>query len=166
VGALLLAPRVLPGTRPAEQRTGLDLPGAGLATGGIVLASYGLVLSDAHGWGSYEVLVPLAAGTALLLAFFAVERRAVAPLLPPRFLLRRRRALGLVAIALTAAGTSTTFVLFSLHLQEARGWSPLATSGAFVPFAVALILSGRLAGPLIGRFGAGRVAGGGLLVGA
>lgn len=124
------------------------------------------MLSDAYGWTAYEVLLPLLAGIGLLLGFLAVERRVVAPLLPPRFLLNRRRGLGLVAIALTAAGTSTTFVLFSLHLQEGRGWSPLETSAAFVPFAAALILSGRLAGPLIGRYGAGQVAGGGLLVGA
>ncbi|MEV6250496.1 MFS transporter [Streptomyces sp. NPDC051742] len=177
LAALLLAPRLLPttpprlptatppGPQPASPpgpRRALDLPGALLATAGITLASFGLVLTDAHAWGSAPVLVPLLAGLALLAAFAAVERRTADPLLPPDFLRDGRRALGLAAIGLTAAGTATVFVLLSLALQEGRGWSPLLTSAAFVPFAVALLGSGRLAGALIGRYGPGRVTGAGL----
>ncbi|GEB58632.1 MFS transporter [Streptomyces gardneri] len=170
LAALLLAPRLLPATPPGTVRTldppgagrTLDLPGALLATAGITLASFGLVLTDAHPWGSAPVLVPLLTGLALLAAFAAVERRTADPLLPPDFLRDGRRLLGLAAIGLTAAGTATVFVLLSLALQEGRGWSALLTSAAFVPFAVALLGSGRLAGPLIGRFGPGRVTGAGL----
>ncbi|MEU8687599.1 MFS transporter [Streptomyces sp. NPDC048665] len=168
--ALALTPRLLPDTTPNRGRT-LDLPGALLATAGITLASYGLVVSDAQPWSSVGVLVPLLAGAVLLAAFWCAERRARDPLLPPRFLLDRRRALALAAIALSACGTSMTFVVLSLHLQQTRGWSPLRTSAAFVPFAVALIASGRAARPLIARYGARSVTttglgtgGGGLAV--
>ncbi|MFB6838597.1 MFS transporter [Streptomyces sp. NPDC056361] len=161
LAALLLAPRVLPATPPGAGRS-LDLPGALLATAGITLASHGLVLTDAHPWGSAPVLVPLLAGLGLLAAFGAVERRTADPLLPPDFLRDGRRALGLAAIGLTAAGTATVFVLLSLALQQQRGWSALLTSAAFVPFAVALLGAGRLAGPLIGRYGPGLVTGAGL----
>ncbi|MFE7581283.1 MFS transporter [Streptomyces gardneri] len=170
LAALLLAPRLLPATPPGTGRTldppgtgrTLDLPGALLATAGITLASFGLVLTDAHPWGSAPVLFPLLTGLALLAAFAAVERRTADPLLPPDFLRDGRRLLGLAAIGLTAAGTATVFVLLSLALQEGRGWSALLTSAAFAPFAAALLGSGRLAGPLIGRFGPGRVTGAGL----
>ncbi|MEW1694951.1 MFS transporter [Streptomyces sp. NPDC091278] len=164
VAALLLAPRLLPPAprTGAAGRRSLDLPGALLATGGIVLASYGLVLTDAHPWASAPVLVPLLAGAALLTAFGAVERRTADPLLPPDFLRDRRRALGLAAIGLTAAGTATVFVLLSLALQRERGWDELRTSAAFVPFAVALLGAGRLTGPLIARYGPGRVTSAGL----
>ena len=164
-GALLLAPRLLPAD-PAR-RTGpgpaLDLPGAALSTTGITLAGYGLVRTDDHPWASAAVGLPLLAAVALLGAFLLTELRSPEPLLPPRFLLRPRRALALTAIGLTAAGTSMTFVLLSLHLQQARGRSPLETSGAFLPFAVALLVAGRAAGPLIGRFGPRTVTAGGLV---
>jgi MFS family permease len=163
--ALVLAPRLLPAT-PAGAGRSLDLPGALLATAGVTLASYGLVLTEAHPWGSAAVLPPLLAGAALLAGFAAAERRARDPLLPPSFLRDRRRNLALTAIGLTAAGTSTTFLLLSLHLQQDRGWSALETSAAFVPFAVALLASGRAAGPFIARHGAPAVTGAGLAVGA
>lgn len=176
VAALALAPRVLPaatgphsgtgGPQHPDRRPRLDLPGALLATAGLASASYGLVLTDAWPWTSGRVLAPLVTGVVLLAMFVGVERRAPDPLLPPRFLLDRRRALGLAATALTAAGTATVFVLFSLHLQDERGWSALRTSTAFVPFAVALLASGRMAGRLIGRYGAPVVTGAGLAVGA
>ncbi|WP_151481326.1 MFS transporter [Streptomyces albicerus] len=179
VAALALVPRVLPADddvhgsaqfrssaheHPARPR--LDLPGALLATGGLVSVSYGLVLTDAWSWTSGRVLGPLVAGVVLLAGFVGVERRARDPLLPPRFLLDGRRTLGLAATALTAAGTSTVFVLFSLHLQDERGWSALRTSTAFVPFAVALIASSRVAGRLIVRYGVAVVTCGGLVGGA
>ncbi|MFE3115859.1 MFS transporter [Streptomyces niveus] len=162
--ALALAPRLLPATPPGAGRS-LDLPGAVLATAGITLASYGLVVTDAHPWDSPAVLLPLAGGVALCAAFLLAERRARDPLLPPRFVLERRRATGLAAIALTAAGTSLTFVLLSLHLQQELGYSELETSAAFVPFALALLVSGRAAGPLIARYGAPLVTAAGLITG-
>ncbi|MFF2384343.1 MFS transporter [Streptomyces sp. NPDC058108] len=161
IAALALAPRLLPGTPPHRGRT-LDLPGAVLATAGITLASYGFVVTDGRPWSSAGVLAPLVGGTALVVAFWCVERRARDPLLPPGFLLDRRRALALAATALSACGTGMTFVVLSLHLQQDRAWSPLLTSIAFVPFAVTLVASGRTAGPLIGRYGARAVTAAGL----
>ncbi|MER6347244.1 MFS transporter [Streptomyces sp. NPDC001532] len=164
--ALPLVPRLLPPDGPPVRGARLDVTGAVLATAGITSVSYGLVLTDAWSWGSARVLGPLAAGAVLLAVFPRVERRTADPVLPPGFLRDRRRALGLLATALTAAGTSTVFVLLSLHLQQERGWSALRTSAAFVPFAAALLLSGRVAGRLVGRFGPVVVTGGGLATAA
>ncbi|MFE0823089.1 MFS transporter [Streptomyces sp. NPDC058794] len=165
LAALALTPRLLPDTTASRDRT-LDLPGALLAATGITLASYGLVVTDTRPWSSAGVLVPLLGGAALLAGFWYAERRARDPLLPPRFLLDRRRVLALAAIALSACATAMTFVVLSLHLQQARDWSQLRTSAAFVPFAVVLIASGRAAGALIGRYGARTVTAAGLGTGA
>ncbi|MFI5803556.1 MFS transporter [Streptomyces sp. NPDC051561] len=165
VAALGFTARLLPPTAENRGRA-LDLRGALLATSGITLASYGLVVTENRSWPSGGVLVPLLGGSALCAAFLYAEQRARDPLLPSRFLVDRRRAPALTAIALSACATSMTFVVLSLHLQQARGWSPLQTSAAFVPFALALIVSGRAAGPLIMRYGARAVTTAGLGTGA
>jgi MFS family permease len=53
-----------------------------------------------------------------------------------------------------------------LSLEQEQGWSALRTSGAFVPYAVALLAAGRAAGPLIARFGAYPVTAAGLILGS
>ncbi|MFG3054169.1 MFS transporter [Kitasatospora sp. NPDC048239] len=151
---------------PGRTRPGLDLRGAVLATTGICAASYGLVCFGEHRWSDPVVLGPLAAGLALLLAFAAAERRTADPLLPPGFLADRRRAAALAAVMATAAGTALAFLLLALYLQQVRGWSVLATSAAFLPYAAALLLAGRAAGPLATRYGAAAVTTGGLLLAA
>ncbi|POX50408.1 MFS transporter [Streptomyces sp. Ru71] len=160
--ALPAALRLLPRDPVRPRGTPLDAPGAVLATAGITAASLGLVRTDARPWGSADVLVPLLAGAVLLAVFPAAERRAADPLLPPGFLRDGRRALGLAATALTASGTATTFLLFSLHFQDERGWSALTTSAAFAPFAAVLVAAGRVAPNLVRRHGPLAVTGAGL----
>ncbi|MBA0053575.1 MFS transporter [Streptomyces sp. AJS327] len=165
LAALVLAPRLLPDTVPRPDRR-LDVLGALLATAGITLVSYGFVATSARPWLSAGVLGPLLGGAVLLAAFRHVERQAPDPLLPLHFPCERRRLLALSAIALSACATSMTFVLVSLHLQRDSGWSPLATSAAFLPFALTLFAGGRAAGALIVRYGARAVTSAGLGSGA
>ncbi|WP_103535273.1 MFS transporter [Streptomyces sp. SM11] len=166
--ALLMVRSLLP-TEPADDsaaRPGLDPVGALLATLGISVGSYGLILSGEHSWSSPRVLVPIAAGAVLMVLFLLVERRVRDPLLPPGFTVEPRRLVGLVGILLAAAGTGLVTFLLSLYLQQQRDWSALATTGAFVPFTLALIVANRLAGRAVGRYGAGAVTIAGLATGA
>jgi MFS family permease len=165
VVALVLTPRWLPPVAPSG-RAALDLPGAALATAGVTLVSYGLVTTGGRAWSSAPVVVPLVAGLVLLAAFAAAELRTRDPLLPPAFLAHRRRAIALLAICLSAAGTAVTSLFLALYLQQARGWTPLHTSLAFAPYALSLIIVGRLASRIIVRFGARAVAAAGLAIAA
>ncbi|HEY3951795.1 MAG TPA: MFS transporter [Streptosporangiaceae bacterium] len=83
--ARLLTPRWLPATGPPRRRPALDPPGAVLATAGITLLSYGLVISGGHAWSRASVLIPIAAGLGLLAAFAVAESRRRDPLLPAAF---------------------------------------------------------------------------------
>ncbi|MFJ3934976.1 MFS transporter [Streptomyces parvus] len=166
--ALLLTRRLLPAD-PADASAappGLDPAGALLATLGISIGSYGLILSGDHPWGSPHVLVPLAIGAVLLVLFLMVERGVRDPLLPPGFTMEPRRLVGLVGILLAAAGTGLVTFLLSLYLQQQQDWSTLATTGAFVPYTLALIVANQLAGRAVGRYGAGAVTIAGLAAGA
>jgi len=148
--ALLLTPVLLPASRPAAP-VALDAPGAVLATSGITLLSYGLVMTGDHSWLSATAGVPIAAGFILLVAFGVREARTRDPLLPPSFLADRRRAAALAVIGLSAAATAVVCLFLTLYLQQIRGWTTLRTSFAFVPYALALILVGRVAGRLVER---------------
>src|SRR5262249_256303 len=79
----LLSLHVVPRSGAARISRELDLPGAVLATAGLVTGVYALAGARAHGWGSARTLLLLAVAVALLAAFAVVERSARRPLLPP-----------------------------------------------------------------------------------
>lgn len=166
---LLSARSILPAgdPEPGAARPGLDLPGAVLATLGISLSSFGLIRTGDHGWTTPEVYQPLLVGAVLLAAFFFVERIVRDPLLPLSFLRSQQRVCGLIGMLLAAAGAGglISFVL-SLFLQQILGWTPLMTAGAFLPFAIVLIVVGQFAAPIVGRFGPGPVMVIGLVIAA
>jgi MFS family permease len=157
VSALGLGTRagLLPASRPLEtMRPGLDPLGATLATGGIVLASFGLIASHDTTWNAPLVVWPLAAGVALLVVFVIAERRAQDPLLPPAFLLDPLRIVGLSGMLLAAAASLLIEFVLLTYLQQIRGWTPFETAISFLPFALALIGTNLLAAPVVGKFGA------------
>jgi MFS family permease len=165
---LLIAPRLVAdgGRVHPGQRPRLDLPAAVLATGGITLLSYGFVITDQHPWSAPQVTGPLMIGLALVLAFVLVELRGNTPLLPLSFLGNSRRVIALLAIGLAAAGSSIICLLLGLYLQQVRGWTTLHTSLAFVPYAVSLIVMGRIGRRPIERYGAPAVVATGLALSA
>ncbi|MCT8346999.1 MFS transporter [Photorhabdus temperata] len=148
-----------------ETRPGLDLIGAILATLGISIGSYGLIMSIEHPWSSLLVMAPLIVGGLAIIVFFFVEKYVMHPLLPPGFILNPERLVGLVGMLLAAAGMGLITFLLSLYLQQIRGWSTFETSAAFIPYTLALLTLNRAAGPLVNRFGALRVMTAGLLLG-
>lgn len=166
--ALISTAVLLPRDHSESQarRPRLDPLGALLAIAGIVLGSYGLIMTGDHAWTSTQVLMPLTAATILLVAFFAVERKVHDPLLPPSFLADPCRVTGLLGMMLAAVGSVAIEYILSLYLQQVRGWSPLATTLAFLPFAAVLVISNHLSSALVGRFGAAQVTIGGLVIAA
>lgn len=164
---LAALPRLLPEAAPDgtdEPRPRLDLRGAALATLGISIARYGLAASNEHAWASPTVWLPVATGVASLFCFLFVERRISDPLLPPSFLTRPCRAVGLAGMMSAAAGSLLLEYVLSLYLQEVHGWSGLGVACSFLPFAVVLLVSNPLGVRLVGRFGAARTLAVGLLL--
>ncbi|MEU8317595.1 MFS transporter [Nonomuraea sp. NPDC048881] len=83
LAVVVAAPVVLKESRPAE-RPGMDLPGAVSVTAGLLALVFGLTRAGEHGFADLLGLGALAAGAALLVAFWYVERRAAAPWCPSR----------------------------------------------------------------------------------
>ncbi len=153
-------------TDKISSRPGIDPVGALLATSGISLFSFGLIFSGEYPWSMPLVWGTVSTGVILFIAFLFLEKKVAAPLLPPDFILNPTRAVGLVGILLAAAGMGLITFLLSLYLQQIRGWTPMATSMAFIPYTAGLLVMNRVAGILNARYHALTITIIGLLTGA
>jgi EmrB/QacA subfamily drug resistance transporter len=142
-----------------------SLPGAALWCAALVLVMLGLSRGPASGWWAPSVWLEFLAAALALAAFFAVERRSAAPLLPLGVL---RGALGraLLITMLVQALSITVGFHMPLFLEEVLGLSP-AQSGrwlALVPL-VALLVA-PLAGRWADRWGNARLVSLGIAIAA
>jgi EmrB/QacA subfamily drug resistance transporter len=157
VGALVivLALRSIPADVRVSGRRHFDLAGALLMTGGLVGLTYGIVRTDALGWGSPGVLLPLAGAAALIAAFAVVETRvSSSPLVPLSiFKLAQLRAANLIVVLMYAALFSMFFFI-TLYLQQVLGDDALAAGLSFLPITLSVFAGSTVAPRLVARFGA------------
>jgi MFS family permease len=139
--------------RPA--RTRLDWPGALTVTTGLLAVVYAVIETSA---------VAAVAGIALLAAFWLVELRSPAPLVPPRILKRPTVKWGNYAGLVIFAMEPAMIFLITLYLQQVLELSPLTTGLIFGVPGLAAVAAGPVAGRLIGRFGTRAVLTTGLTV--
>ena len=83
IAVIAAAPMVLMESRGQEHRH-FDVAGAASVTGGVMLLVYAMTRAAQDGWGSNTTLGLLGLSVALIAAFFAIELRSPAPLLPMR----------------------------------------------------------------------------------
>ena len=164
--AAALATRVIPRTAPLPGARSLDLRGGLAVVAGLVALVYACSGAAGHGWGSARTLGLLAVAAVLLATFLRVERRAAAPLLPPR-VWRSGPLVAGAAMMLGATGIlAGAFFLNSLYLQRVLGFSALHTGLAFLPLVVAIALGVHATAHLVGHAGARILVAGGLALAA
>ena len=132
---------------------GFDLTGAVLGTTGLLALVYGVIRTDAAGWGSAEVLGLFGAAVFLLGAFVIAESRAADPLVPLRLFRVRGLAVSTVALALNGGAFLGMFFMSALYLQQVHGDSALAAGVHFVPMGIAAIASAVIGAQLVTRLG-------------
>jgi EmrB/QacA subfamily drug resistance transporter len=146
-----LAARVLRESRAPARR--LDAPGLVLASAGLLGVVYGVVRGNPAGWGAAEVVVPIAAGLALLAAFVAWELRTPDPMLPMRFFHSRAfAATNGVSLAMTFGIFGSIFLL-AQFFQTVQGYSPLEAGLRTLPWTGMPMLVAPVAGMLSDRLG-------------
>ena len=142
----------------------LDPRGLVLVTGAALGVVWGLVRGNPAGWGNPEVLVSLAGGLLVAVAFVAWERRASAPMIPMRLFRSRAFSAGSVGIfCLNGAMAGAIFLMTQLQ-QVAFGQGPLQAGLRLLPWGVAPVLLAPWAGALADRFGERRLVVGGLVL--
>jgi MFS family permease len=152
---LVAAPLVLsrvPESRGANAR--VDIAGlllGGLAAIGLVWA---LVRGNSAGWGSLETLGAAGLGIAALVAFVAWQRRAAAPMLPPRLFKSRSFSAGNAAMFFLSAAVTAAIFFTAQYFQVGQGLGPLAAGLRLLPWGILPMVLAPYAGALADRAGA------------
>ena len=131
----------------------LDLGGLGLASTGLLALVFGLVRSQSLGWTAPAIVVSLAAGIALLVAFVRYELRADAPMLPMRFFARRGFAVTNVVSFAMYFGMFGSIFFLSQFMQNVLHNSPLQAGLKLLVWTGATMVVAPLAGVFSERFG-------------
>ncbi len=138
----------LPGNRGAAR---LDVLGAVLVTVGLGLVVYPLIEWSRLSRGAAVAL--LVVGAVALAAFLLVESRSAAPMLPlGLFRIRSFSVANAITFVVYAALGGTIFLLV-VTLQEALGWSPVASGAVGLPVTIALLLFSSRVGGLVPKVG-------------
>lgn len=146
--AALILPETAPGRRPR-----FDVGGAvtlAVAMGGLLLA-----LNRIGEWGPRHPAVGggIVAGVAGLVAFVAIERRAVEPMLPLRWLRTRNFAFPVATQLLLNFAYMGGFILTPLLLQHVLGYGETRTGLLSISRPLAFAIAGPVAGSLAVRVG-------------
>src|SRR5262247_1660908 len=164
--ALVLAFPLIEVDQARDRSRAFDLPGAVSATAAITSLVFGLVQGPERGWGAPRIVVALAVGLVLLVAFALIERRSHDPLVPPR-LLANPVLMMAVALGFMFMVTFGSLLYFlSIYFQDVRGHDALQTGVAFLVPTAVVVASSALAGQVVTRFGLRRTLIAALTMGA
>jgi EmrB/QacA subfamily drug resistance transporter len=125
LAALALSPVLLHESRASLTRRSYDPAGALTITGALVLLVYAVVEAPDVGWGSLRTILLFAGSAVLLAAFALIETLHRAPLVPLR-ILRSRTLVGanLVMLIFGTVVFGTPFIL-TLYAQQVLGYSAI-----------------------------------------
>jgi EmrB/QacA subfamily drug resistance transporter len=150
---VITALRILPIHESEAEHRSLDLPGATLVTGGLMLLVYALVKAPTLGWTQHTTLICLAISILALIGFVFNENRAEYPLMPLRIFRIRNLTGANILQLLMAAGMFSIFFFTTLYLQEILGYSPVKTGFSFLIIPVFIAIAATNVPRLVQKIG-------------
>jgi EmrB/QacA subfamily drug resistance transporter len=157
---------LISGDRRRGQLRSFDLPGAVLATGGMLLLVYALVEAPDVGWGAARTIGGLAGALSLLGAFVINERRSRNPLAPLSIFRIKGLAAADVTQLIAFAGFLAMFFFLTLYMQNVLGYSPIQTGAAYLPVTAGVAIAAGITSQLLARTGTRPVIVAGSLIAA
>ena len=162
VAVIALSPWLLRESRADLSHRHFDVAGAATITGGLMLLVYALTRATQHGWATATTIGLLAASAALIGAFFVIEQRSQAPLLPLRIFRLRTLTASNVSGLLMGGAIFAQFFLLTLYMQEVLHYSALKTGVAYIGLTLTIIAFSAVAQALVTRIGVRPVLSAGL----
>lgn len=156
VGILVViaAMRLLPHHIGEEnKKIKLDMPGAILATAGLMSLVYGLSKAPNSGWGSHTVVTFLALSVVLIAAFIVNEVRTAQPLLNLKIFRVRNVAGGNITALAIACTLFSMFFFMTLYIQTVLGYSPVKTGLSFLPVTFIIAITSGVVSNLVNKVG-------------
>jgi EmrB/QacA subfamily drug resistance transporter len=135
---------LVPGSR---ERGAIDLPGALTVT--LALGAGVFAINRAGSDGLTDALTVLFGAAALVLGivFVVIQRSVRAPMLPAAVLADRGRLGANLVMLLMGAGQLATFYFLTLYMQSIKGYPPMLTGLAYLPFAIGIGIGSGVVGP-------------------
>jgi EmrB/QacA subfamily drug resistance transporter len=150
---------------PESKSTRLDILGLALLAPGVSALLLGLAnAGTAAGFAHPNVIIPLAAGVALVAAFTRHALRKTGPLVDVRLLARRSVASSSVVLFFSGFSLYGAMLVMPLYYQEVRGVTALTAGILLIPQGLGTLLSRLAAGGLLDRLGPRVIAVFGFLV--
>jgi EmrB/QacA subfamily drug resistance transporter len=151
---ILFSRKFLPSTKSDVKPRSLDVWGAITITSSLMLMVYAIVNGNQAGWTSPQTIGMITVAAVLMAAFFVIESRVKAPLLPLK-LFKIRSLVSANAIGILWAGAMFAwFFLSALYLQLVLHYTPLQVGLAFLPANLIMaIFSIVISARLVMRFG-------------
>jgi len=145
--------RLVPGGRPAGRAAGVDIPGAVLATGGMLLLVYALVRAPDQGWASARTIGELATAAVVLTAFTITELRRRDPLFPFSIFRVKGLAASDATQMIAFAAFVSVFYFLTLYMQNVVGFSPIRSGSAYLPVTAGIVVAAGISARLFARIG-------------
>jgi EmrB/QacA subfamily drug resistance transporter len=165
VFALLMVPRLVSESRMVRRESHRpDFAGAITGTAGLIALVDGLLQAATHPWGSYQTLLPLVGGLALLGAMVRIEAVSDAPLIPLEFFKNRTRIVTNFTTLFFSAAFFSYFFLLTLFMQQVLHYSPIKAGTAYLPFGITIGMGIGLGTALMPKLGVKPLLTGGFLL--
>jgi DHA2 family methylenomycin A resistance protein-like MFS transporter len=152
IAALVLALKFAPGRQSGEASSRLDWMGAALVTGAIASLLLGISAASQHGLLSSGAAVGCGGAVVLFAAFALLESRLKEPLLPASIFAHPDLAGAALACVAMAATVGSAMVLLNLYMQEVMHLTAIMAGFRMLPFALAMIATGRVLEGAMRRF--------------
>jgi EmrB/QacA subfamily drug resistance transporter len=150
--ALAVAAVTLAESRDPEGRK-LDAPGLAAGAAAILAATFAVIEGENRGYGTWWIVLLFAAAAVLVVVFVLIERRVPDPVLKLEFLRNPTFAAANVVAFATNLSVFSVFFFTALYLQLITDFSGFQIALVFTSLAVAMIVSGPLAGRWTARVG-------------